>query len=85
MYQKSCKNGSSSHLSDDSAVTTTTTVVCNNDESAVDRLISEKAKVGTFKMSISSEGVLGPKLFFVTGLVMFATAVARLVCPDLLG
>ena len=30
-------------------------------------------------------GVLGPKLFFVTGLVIFATAVARLVCPDLLG
>ena len=29
--------------------------------------------------------VLGPKLFFVTGLVIFATAVARLVCPDLLG
>ena len=29
--------------------------------------------------------VLGPKLFFVTGLVKFATAVARLVCPDLLG
>ena len=54
MYQKSCKNGSSSHLSEDSAVTTTTTTmvtVCNNDESAVDKLISEKAKVqGTFKM-----------------------------------
>ena len=29
--------------------------------------------------------ILGPKLFFVTGLVIFATAVARLVCPDLLG
>ena len=29
--------------------------------------------------------VLGPKLFFVTGLVIFAIAVARLVCPDLLG
>ena len=29
--------------------------------------------------------VLGPKLFFVTGLVIFVTAVARLVCPDLLG
>ena len=29
--------------------------------------------------------VLGPKIFFVTGLVIFATAVARLVCPDLLG
>ena len=29
--------------------------------------------------------VLGPKLIFVTGLVMFVTAVARLVCPDLLG
>ena len=29
--------------------------------------------------------VLGPKLIFVTGLVIFVTAVARLVCPDLLG
>ena len=29
--------------------------------------------------------VLDPKLFFVTGLVIFATAVASLVCPDLLG
>ena len=29
--------------------------------------------------------LLGPKLFFVTGLVIFITAVARLVCPDLLG
>ena len=29
--------------------------------------------------------VLGPKLIFVTGLVKFVTAVARLVCPDLLG
>ena len=29
--------------------------------------------------------LLGPKLFFVTGLVIFVTAVARLVCPDLLG
>ena len=29
--------------------------------------------------------VLGPKLFFVTGLVISVTAVARLVCPDLLG
>ena len=48
MYQKSCKNGSSSHLSlEDSAVTTTT---CNNDESAVDKLISEKAKVGSMSM-----------------------------------
>ena len=28
---------------------------------------------------------LGPKLIFVTGLVIFVTAVARLVCPDLLG
>ena len=30
-------------------------------------------------------GILGPKLIFVTGLVTFVTAVARLVCPDLLG
>ena len=29
--------------------------------------------------------VLDPKLFFVTGLVIFATALARLVCMDLLG
>ena len=29
--------------------------------------------------------ILGPKLFFVTGLVIFVTAAARLVCPDLLG
>ena len=29
--------------------------------------------------------ILGPKLIFVTGLVTFVTAVARLVCPDLLG
>ena len=29
--------------------------------------------------------LLGPKLFFVTGLVTFVTAVARLVCPDLIG
>ena len=28
--------------------------------------------------------ILGPKLIFVTGLVKFVTAVARLVCPDLL-
>ena len=29
--------------------------------------------------------ILGPKLIFVTGLVMFVPAAARLVCPDLLG
>ena len=29
--------------------------------------------------------LLGPKLIFVTGFVKFVTAVARLVCPDLLG
>ena len=46
MYQKSCKNGSSSHLSEESVASAMPT--CNNaDESAVDRLISEKAKVGT--------------------------------------
>ena len=38
----------------------------------------EKTKKATTK-------VLGPKLFFVTDLVQFVTAVARLVCPDLLG
>ena len=29
--------------------------------------------------------MVGSKLFFVTGLVIFITAVARLDCPDLLG
>ena len=29
--------------------------------------------------------LLGPKLFFVTGLVILTTAVARIVCLDLLG
>ena len=29
--------------------------------------------------------ILGPKLFFVTGLVIFIAAVARPDCPDLLG
>ena len=29
--------------------------------------------------------LLVPELIFVTGLVKFVTAVARLVCPDLLG
>ena len=29
--------------------------------------------------------ILGPKLIFVIGSVKFVTAVARLVCPDLLG
>ena len=29
--------------------------------------------------------VLGPELICVTGLVKLVTAVARLVCPDLLG
>ena len=33
---------------------------------------------------IAGVGILGPKLFFVTGLVKFVTVVARLVCPDLL-
>ena len=32
-----------------------------------------------------AEKLLGPKLFFVTGLVIFAKALARLVCLDLLG
>ena len=38
--------------------------------------------ITTFTRSL---GILGPKLFFVTGLVIFVTAIARLVCPDLLG
>ena len=33
----------------------------------------------------SRRNALGPKLFFVTGLVIFVIAVAILVCPDLLG
>ena len=37
----------------------------------------------TFLLGLSH--LLGPKLFFVTGLVIFVTAVARLVCPDMLG
>ena len=40
MYQKSCKNGSSGHLSEDSVA-----AAPNADESAVDKLINEKAKV----------------------------------------
>ena len=29
--------------------------------------------------------LLGPELIFVTGVVTFVNAVARLICPDLLG
>lgn len=47
MYQKSCKNGSSSHLSEEAS--TASAMACNNDESAVDRLISEKAKISMAK------------------------------------
>ena len=50
MYQKSCKNGSSSHLSEEAS--TASAMACNNDESAVDRLISEKAKVGNHQQNI---------------------------------
>ena len=51
MYQKSCKNGSSSHLSEESVASAMPT--CNNaDESAVNRLISEKAKVGNHQQNI---------------------------------
>ena len=39
----------------------------------------------SLKKGVNNFDVLGPKLFFVTGLVIFVTAVARLVCPDLLG
>ena len=35
-------------------------------------------------MILRSVTVLGPKLIFITGLVIFVTAVARIVCPDLL-
>ena len=34
---------------------------------------------------IHGKVTLGPKLIFVTGLEIFVTAVARLVCPDLHG
>ena len=36
-------------------------------------------------LPLSFRRILGPKLIFVSGLVIFVTAVARLVCPDLLG
>ena len=55
------------------------------------QLLGEKERNSSSLDSESTYGygfvysVLGPKLFFVTGLVIFATAVARLVCPDLLG
>ena len=39
----------------------------------------------SFEMTSMPDILLGPKLIFVTGLVKIATAVARLVCPDLLG
>ena len=42
-----------------------------------------RVKLGATNVIVSV--VLGPKLFFVTGLVNLVTAVARLVCPDLLG
>ena len=40
---------------------------------------------GLCTYKVTSQFILGPKIFFVTGLVIFATALARLVCPDLLG
>ena len=43
--------------------------------------LGKKVKV----LKVNFGYVLGPKLFFVTGLVIFTTAVARLVCLDLLG
>ena len=42
-----------------------------------------RVKLGATNVIVSV--VLGPKFFFVTGLVNFVTAVARLVCPDLVG
>ena len=39
----------------------------------------------SLKKGVNNFDVLGPKLFFVTGLVIYVTAAARLVCPDLLG
>ena len=43
------------------------------------------AKGTIHRGGLHEEGILGLELFFVTGLVKFVTAVARLVCPDLLG
>ena len=39
-----------------------------------------------FNLAVSGKSyvILGPELIFVTGLVKFVPAVARLVCPDLL-
>ena len=49
-------------------------------------LVKEKKTVKRWwREYCSYTHVLGPKLFFVTGLVIFVSAVARLVCPDLLG
>ena len=39
----------------------------------------------SFEMTSMPDILLGPKLIFVTGLVKFVTAVAILVCPDMLG
>ena len=60
--------------------------------SAVSATSSSQLSTGGILYSFLAAGphspvwvILGPKLFFVTGLVIFVTAVARLVCPDLLG
>ena len=51
-----------------------------SDDQKVPNRIADPQSVALFDLY-----VLGPKIFFVTGLVMFVTAIARLVCLDLLG
>ena len=60
--------------------------------SAVSATSSSQLSMGGILYSFLAAGphsptwvVLGLKLFFVTGFGIFVTAVARLVCPDLLG
>ena len=54
---------------------------------ATDAEREEEEKEGGWSVRVESTRSLlqGPKLFYVTGSVIFATAVARLVCPYLLG
>ena len=55
------------------------------DESS-DLLFASSSKYTRYRHRIRlPTTVLGTKLIFVTGLVKFVTAVARLVCPDQLG
>ena len=45
----------------------------------------ENDRQGFLVRSWTTNNVLGSKLFFVTGLVIFVAVVAKLDCPDLLG